>query len=211
MSAPLYPLGAFGPGTGLMIAVLIGIAFGFFLERAGLGDARKLTGQFYLRDMTVLKIMLTAIITAMVGLEALAALGLLEPRFVLLPPTHLVAQLAGGTLFGIGFVAGGYCPGTSCVAASSGRLDGIVLFVGMVAGALVFAGLYELLDPLYIGGPARKATFPELIELPRAPVVAGVTLLGIAALRLAGRFERRRNAGHHAPAGLSPSEVEGAA
>jgi uncharacterized membrane protein YedE/YeeE len=156
VSAPLYPLGVFGPGVSLLIALAIGFAFGLVLERAGLGDARKLTGQFYLRDMTVLKVMFTAILTALVGSEVLAQAGVLELRFVLVPPTYLLPQLLGGLIFGVGFVAGGYCPGTSCVAASTGRVDGIIVFVGMLAGMLVFAELYPLLDSLYAAVPSRQ-------------------------------------------------------
>lgn len=192
MSAPLYPLGAFGPEVGLLVAVLIGAAFGFFLERAGLGDARKLTGQFYLRDMTVLKVMLTAIITAMLGAEALAAAGVLQLRFVLTPPTYLIPQLIGGLVFGAGFVAAGYCPGTSCVATSSGRLDGIIVLGGMVGGVLAFAGLYPLFDPLYANGPSPQQTLSDLTRLPRPALALAVALLGVVTLVLVERWERRR-------------------
>ena len=67
MRAPFFEFGAFGAGVGLCVALAIGVAFGFTLERAGLGSARKLAGQFYFTDLTVLKVMFTAIITAMLG------------------------------------------------------------------------------------------------------------------------------------------------
>ena len=67
---------------GLVLAVLIGFGFGFVLERAGFGNARKLAAQFYLHDMTVFKVMFTAIITAMLGIVAADGLGLADLRAV---------------------------------------------------------------------------------------------------------------------------------
>ena len=75
MSAPFYKLGAFGDEAGLIVAFLIGIGFGFFLERAGFGSARKLVSQFYLDDLAVFKVMFTAIVTAMLGVTYLSWAG----------------------------------------------------------------------------------------------------------------------------------------
>jgi hypothetical protein len=75
MIAPLYKYGAFGDETSLVVAFLDGIGFGFFLERAGFGNARKLMAQFYLTDMAVFKVMFTAVVTAMLGLTYLAWAG----------------------------------------------------------------------------------------------------------------------------------------
>ena len=68
MNAPFYQYGLINDGLSLIIAIFIGIGFGFFLERAGFGNSRKLAAQFYFYDMTVFKVMFTAIITAMLGL-----------------------------------------------------------------------------------------------------------------------------------------------
>jgi len=111
MNAPFYKFGLFGDEASFIIAFLIGIGFGFFLERAGFGSARKLAAQFYLRDLSVLKVMFTAIITAMTGLYVFSRLGMLDLSLVYLVPTFLVPQIVGGLLLGVGFVIGGYCPG----------------------------------------------------------------------------------------------------
>jgi uncharacterized membrane protein YedE/YeeE len=105
----------------LWLALGIGVAFGFVLERAGLGSAVKLAGQFYLRDLTVFKVMFTAIVTALAGLALLDLLGAVETGAIALPETFLLPQLAGGLIFGVGFVVGGYCPGTGCVGMVSRR------------------------------------------------------------------------------------------
>jgi len=82
MSAPFYKYGLFGDETSLVMAFLIGIGFGFFLERAGFGNARKLAAQFYLYDMTVFKVMFSAIVTAMIGLYYLSVLGFVDLSLV---------------------------------------------------------------------------------------------------------------------------------
>ena len=112
MSDPVAPLavyGSIGAEASLVIAFAIGCAFGFFLERAGFGSARKLTAVFYFFDMAVLKVMFTAIVTAMTGLWALGATGWLDVSAIFLVPTYIVPQLVGGLLLGVGFVVGGYC------------------------------------------------------------------------------------------------------
>ncbi len=113
---------------------MLGTGFGFFLERAGFGSARKLAAQFYLYDMSVFKVMFTAIVTAMLGVTYLGWLGWLDLSLVYLVPTHLVPQIVGGLVLGVGFVVGGYCPGTSVASLATGRIDGFVYAFGIGAG-----------------------------------------------------------------------------
>ena len=120
MNAPLLNNGLISLDFGLVLAVVIGAGFGFVLERAGFGSSRKLAAQFYLYDMTVFKVMFTAIITAMVGLFGLVKLGFLNLDAMYINPTFLWPQLAGGLLLGAGFIISGYCPGTSIVAFGRG-------------------------------------------------------------------------------------------
>jgi uncharacterized protein len=126
-------------GADLAIAVLLGFGFGFALERAGFGSARKLTAVFYLYDMAVVKVMFTAIVTAMVGLFALSALGLMSLSELYLEPTNFAAQAIGGAVFGAGFILGGYCPGTSIAAIAIGRKDAIAFALGLLAGVYAYA------------------------------------------------------------------------
>ena len=123
-------------------ALLVGVAFGYILENAGFGSPCKLTGQFTLRDWSVLKVMFTAIVVAAAGLQGLAALGVLDIDAVFVPTSLMVASAVGGVLVGAGFAIGGYCPGTSVVGVASGRLDALVFFVGLIVGTFAFAGLY---------------------------------------------------------------------
>src|SRR5689334_3744209 len=115
MLAPLFSdLGDGSPGA-LALALGLGAAFGWTLERAGLGSARVIAGQFYGRDFTVFKVMFSALVTAMLGVFWLGRLGVLDVARLDLPPTVPLAQLAGGLVFGVGFLLAGLCPGTSCV------------------------------------------------------------------------------------------------
>ena len=139
MSGPLYLMDVFGYGTSLWVALGVGILFGFVLERAGFGDARNLTNIFYFRDMRVLKVMFSAMVTAMLGLIVLSWIDLFDYSILVdysLLKTYLWPQLVGGILFGLGFVIGGYCPGTSAVGIVSGKLDALVYHVGHDRGHL---------------------------------------------------------------------------
>jgi uncharacterized membrane protein YedE/YeeE len=191
MTAPLYTAGLFGEDFSLVVAVFIGIGFGFFLERAGFGSARKLVAQFYLTDLTVFKVMFTAIITAMLGLAALSWMNVLELSEVYLAPTYWAPQIVGGLLLGAGFVIGGYCPGTSIAAAATGRVDGLICALGMVAGTLSFAGLFPWLKGFYLADSAGELTLPQLLNLPYGLVVSAVIAMALAAFYAATPIERR--------------------
>ncbi|MGQ9918411.1 MAG: YeeE/YedE thiosulfate transporter family protein, partial [Bryobacteraceae bacterium] len=139
MKAPLYPTGVIGEEAGFIAIFFLGLLFGFFLERAGFGSSRKLTSIFYFKDWAVLRVMFTAIVVAMLGLLYFTGIGWMIPDAVTQKETFLGAQIAGGLLLGAGFIIGGYCPGTSAVAAASGKLDAFAYIAGMFFGTFVFA------------------------------------------------------------------------
>jgi uncharacterized membrane protein YedE/YeeE len=191
MNAPFYKFGLFGGDASLLVAIFIGIGFGFFLERAGFGSARKLAAQFYFTDLRVFKVMFVAIITAMLGMFWLSWLGLLDYSKVTIPSTYLVPQIVGGLVFGIGFVMGGYCPGTSCVAAATGRLDGVVHLFGMISGILIFGELYSFIDGFYTSTPMGRFSLPDLLQLPFGLTVFLIVFLALAGFAAAERLEKR--------------------
>jgi len=184
-----------GGGAGLGVALVLGVAFGFALERAGLGSARKLVGQFYGRDLTVLKVMFSAIVTAALGLFWLSRLGLLDASRVYVPPTYLLPQAVGGAVFGIGLVAAGLCPGTSCVAAATGRRDGLAVVGGMLLGVLLFAEAFPLFAGFYDSTPRGTLTFPTLLHVSPAVATAALVAMALAAFAGAERLERHVNRG----------------
>jgi uncharacterized membrane protein YedE/YeeE len=176
----------------LLIAASVGVAFGWALERAGLGDPPKLAGQFYLRDFTVLKVMISALTTAMLGAFWLARLGLVDLGRIYVPETFLLAQLLGGLIFGLGFVLSGLCPGTACAALASGRSEGAATVLGLLVGMLMMGLGFPRLEPLYDATPMGSITLPQLTGLPYSAVVAVVTAACVGLLAAIGRWEARR-------------------
>ena len=100
MNGAFFPLDFATDDLRLLTGLIIGFGFGFVLERAGFGNARKLAGQFYLNDMTVFKVMFTAILVAMVGLYGLTSLGFVDMSMIWINPTFIPAQAVGGFLLG---------------------------------------------------------------------------------------------------------------
>jgi uncharacterized protein len=174
-----------------LTAILLGAAFGFCLERGGMASAPKLAGQFTGTDFTVLRIMFTAIVTAMLGLFWLDRFGLVDLSRMYVPDTHLPAQAIGGVIFGLGFATAGLCPGTSCVAAATGRLDGLAVMAGLVLGVFTFHAGFAVAHPLYDAAPLGPTTLPATLGLPYGVVVCLVVLLALAAFGVARVFERR--------------------
>jgi hypothetical protein len=191
MMAPFFKYGMFGEDASLVLAFLIGTGFGFSLERAGFGSARKLVSQFYLNDLAVFKVMFTAIVTAMLGVTYLGWLGWLDLSLVYLVPTYLAPQVVGGLILGVGFVVGGYCPGTSVAATATGRVDGLVYLVGITAGIFAFAEAYPLLKGLYLSGAGVAMTLPATFGLPYGVVVFAVVLMAVGGFYGAGLLEKK--------------------
>jgi uncharacterized protein len=161
----MFPLSSsieFSLGADLAIALALGVGFGFALERAGFGSARKLTAVFYLYDMAVVKVMFSAVVTTMIGLFTFSAIGLLDLTQLYIEPTNLTAQIVGGLLFGAGFLVGGYCPGTSMAAIATGRKDGLVFALGMLAGVYAYAEFTPQLDDWYKATASGELTLPSI-------------------------------------------------
>lgn len=187
---PLFQHGSFGRGTSLVLGTLVGIAFGFVLERSGFGRAPVLAAQFYGSDTRVLKVMFTAIVTALAGTTVLSAAGVLDLSAVHVPETVLWAQIAGGLLLGVGFIVSGYCPGTSCVAAASGNLDGLATFAGVIAGSVVFGLAWPVFEALHGAGAMGVVRLPDLLGMPQAALAAAVLAMAAGAFVFGEWVER---------------------
>jgi uncharacterized membrane protein YedE/YeeE len=202
----IFPLVFANEEIRLLTAIVLGFGFGFALERGGFGNARKLAGQFYLHDMTVFKVMFTAILVAMVGLYTLVGVGWVDMARMWVNPTFMWAQIVGGFLLGIGFIMSGLCPGTSVVSAASGRWDGLVTIVGIFVGTGVFAvavDLFPALESLYSAGSMGASVLPAVLGLPTLPfvlvvvLVAGMAFIGAEAVE--DTFRARRGEVEHTP------------
>jgi uncharacterized membrane protein YedE/YeeE len=193
MTGALFPLTFASEETFLLTAVVLGFGFGFALERAGFANARKLAAQFYLYDMTVFKVMFTAVLVAMVGVYALAGMGFVDLSRMWINPTFMWGQAVGGFLLGVGFIMSGLCPGTSAVSAASGRLDGLVTLLGIFVGTFAFAvavDLFPWLDRLYEATPLGISTLPAVLGLPVPVVVLAVVAMAVFAFIGAEKVEK---------------------
>jgi uncharacterized membrane protein YedE/YeeE len=120
----------------LILAVTLGMAFGWLLHRGGVTNYNVIVNQFRFRDFTVLKVMFTAIIVGGIGVLILAKTG--HAQFHI-KPANMLGVTLGAALFGVGMVLYGYCPGTGVAAIATGSLHALVGVAGMLAGAVLYA------------------------------------------------------------------------
>lgn len=193
----LYQQGLLDQPIGLLMALLVGLGFGFWLERAGFGSSRKLTAIFYLQDFAVLKVMFSAMVTAALGLQLLGATGHVDLAALYVPESIVWPQLVGGLLFGVGFVTGGWCPGTAAVGLASGKLDALVFLAGAGLGSLAFAGMQPQLGDFLQSGTCAIGSLPEQLGVSGTIGALVLTAVALGAFVMATKVERwtqRRNA-----------------
>jgi uncharacterized membrane protein YedE/YeeE len=190
MSAPLPLALPDGSGGALALAFGVGIGFGWFLERSGLGSAPKLMGQFHLTDMAVFKVMFSAIVTAMLGLFWLSRIGAVDLSRVYVPETFVLPQLVGGLVFGAGMALAGLCPGTSCVAAATGRGDGLVVAGGFFAGVLATGLALPAMTRLYRSGARGTVTLDSVLGMDSGSMILVVVAAALAGFIVAEQVEQ---------------------
>lgn len=184
MNAPLL----LSDSANLVMAAVLGLFFGFFLERGGLGNPHRLTGVFYLSDFAVPKAMFTAILVAATGLCVLSDLKLIDMSRVWIIPTFFWPQLVGGALFGLGYVVSGYCPGTAVAGFASGRIDALVTMIGIGFGSVLFAAVFPWVEGFYKTSNMGQVTLPELAGMNHWIILAILFVLAGAMFYTIERF-----------------------
>jgi len=187
--APFALVAELGKVGAYAVYLLIGVAFGATLEAAGFANSRKLAAQFYFRDMTVLKVMFTGIITAMVLIFLASAVGILNFNALYVPATYLWPGIVGGLIMGVGFIVGGFCPGTSIVALASFKIDGLFFFLGLMAGVFVFGETVGLFADFWYSSYLGRFILPEWLGISTGAVVLLVVLMALGAFWLAEKAE----------------------
>lgn len=158
----------------------IGFAFGYVLEMAGFGDSRKLAAQFYFKELTVLKVMFTAIAVASTLIFGAVGLGLLDFNQVWVNPTYLGSGVVGGLIMGVGFIVGGFCPTTSLASASTGRIDGMLFMLGGFFGAFLFGETEAYYDNWYNNaGYFGRLTLDQVFGISAPALVLIVVLVAL--------------------------------
>jgi hypothetical protein len=153
----------------LIAGAMFGLAFGFLLQKGGVGKYNVLIGQLLLQDWTVVKIMLTAIVVGMIGVFTLNHFAKVNLH---IKPTRIGANIIGVLLFGVGFALMGYCPGTAAVALGQGSWDALFGMAGLIAGSWMFAELSGWTKrTIEKWGDLGKVLLPDLLSVPRGVFV----------------------------------------
>jgi rhodanese-related sulfurtransferase/uncharacterized membrane protein (DUF485 family) len=163
-----------------LVFALIGFGFGFVLESSGFGNSKKLAAQFYFKELTVLKVMFGAIVTAMVLLFTMIGLGLLDYNGIWVNPTYLSSGILGGLIMGVGFIIGGFCPGTSLVAMATRKIDGLFFVMGGLFGIFLFGETERYFDYWWNNsGYLGRLTIQGWLNVPTGAVVMGIVLMAL--------------------------------
>ncbi len=175
----------------LLFALFVGIAFGYALEQGGFSSSRKLAGMFYGYDTTVLKVFFTAALVALVGARLLSFFGLLDLDLVFVNEYYVNAAIAGGVIMGLGFIMGGFCPGTGVCAASIGKTDAMVYVLGGVTGAFLFAETWPWVAPLAMKNYKGPLQIHEVLGLSSGLFTLLLIMAAVAMFWLAEKAEKR--------------------
>ncbi|HZW38881.1 MAG TPA: YeeE/YedE thiosulfate transporter family protein [Ignavibacteriaceae bacterium] len=177
----------------LILAIIIGMLFGAILEQAGFSTSKKLVGLFYGYDFTVLRVFFTGGVTAMIGVIAFEHFGLLDMSLVYVNPTFLWSAIVGGLIMGLGFVIGGFCPGTSIVAAAIGKIDAMLFVAGSFIGVLIFAEGYPLFEGLYKAANWGSPRIFESLGMPQTIFAFLLVAVALGAFWMVGIIENKVN------------------
>ncbi len=161
------------------IYLVLGFGFGATLEMAGFAHSPKLAAQFYFKDMTVLKVMFTGIVVAMVLIFATSGLGWLDYARIFVNPTYLWPGIVGGLIMGAGFIIGGFCPGTSLVAAATLKIDGVFFVLGAVFGIFVFGETVDGFAGFWNSSFQGRLTLSDWLGLSPGLVVVLVVVMAL--------------------------------
>lgn len=178
---PLIPNGIIPEQWDYVIALLIGLAFGYILEASGFSSSRKLVGVFYGYDFAVLKVFFTAVLVSVIGLYYMDYLSWLDITQLYVHPTFMQSAIIGGIIMGVGFLAGGFCPGTSLTAVAIGKLDAMIFTLGLMIGIFIFSELYPILKPMLTMGDYGNITLDKSIGIPADIIILSIAVLALAA------------------------------
>lgn len=187
---PLIP-DIISPEWNNIIAIVLGIAFGYVLESAGFSSSRKLVGVFYGYDFAVLRVFFTAAITASIGLLFMDYFGWVNMAALDGLPARVYPIIVGGVIMGLGFVTGGFCPGTCVTAIGIGKLDGYVFFGGIMIGVFVFSEMFPLFENFYNSSNLGDVSVPQKFDISPYWFMVGVSVIAIIAFYVTLQIRKR--------------------
>jgi hypothetical protein len=188
---PLIPNEIIGANWDFLIALLVGIGFGYILERAGFSSSRKLAGVFYGYDFVVLRVFFTAAITAAFGLYYFQYFEWIDLSMIYINPLYLTSTLIGGVIMGFGFIIGGYCPGTSVCGAMIGKIDAMVFIGGIFLGIFFYGETYELLwKKIYLDNFLGAPLVFDSLGISNALFILGLSIAALLAFWITAQIPK---------------------
>jgi hypothetical protein len=177
---PLTYFGEISTEWNYVIALFIGMAFGYIMESSGFSSSRKLVGVFYGYDFAVIRVFITATLVATIGLLYMGYFGWVDYEVLFVHPTFVYSAAIGGVIMGFGFITGGFCPGTSLCAVAIGKLDGWVFTGALFLGILVYSWVFPLLEPWYDAGDMGHIKINEWLGVSEGWFVFGFSIVAVA-------------------------------
>ncbi len=190
---PLQLSQLFGHWGSYVVYLVVGLSFGFLLESAGFGNSKKLAGQFYFKDLAVFKVMFTTIIVAMTLIFLAAAVGILDYNIIWVPQTYLWPGILGGLIMGVGFIVGGFCPGTSLVAVATAKIDGFFFVGGVFVGIFFFGESVSNFDVFFNSYNFGRFTLPEFFGVSYGAVVLSIVIVALILFFVTEKFEKAKD------------------
>lgn len=188
---PLTYFGEISTEWNYVIALFIGMAFGYILEASGFSSSRKLVGVFYGYDFAVIRVFITATLVAAIGLLYMGYFGWIDYEVLFVHPTFVYSAAIGGVIMGFGFITGGFCPGTSLCAVAIGKLDGWVFTGALFIGILVYSWVFPLLEPLYNADNMGHIKITEWLGVSEGWFVFGFSVVAVIIFYVTTIIRRR--------------------
>ncbi len=194
---PLTYFGTISTEWNYVIALLIGMAFGYIMEASGFSSSRKLIGEFYGYDFAVVRVFFTATIVAIIGLLYMGYFGWIDYSVLYVHPTFVYSAAIGGIIMGFGFITSGFCPGTSLCAVAIGKLDGWVFTGALLLGILLYSLVFPWLEPLYNAANLGHIRINEWLGISEAWFAFGFAVVAVATFYITSLIRRRVKEVHY--------------
>jgi hypothetical protein len=188
---PLTYFGEISAEWNYVIALFIGMAFGYIMEASGFSSSRKLAGVFYGYDFAVIRVFFTAALVAIIGLLYMGYFGWIDYSALFVHPTFIYSAAIGGVIMGFGFITGGFCPGTSLCAVAIGKLDGWVFTGALFIGIMLYSWVFPLLEPWYNAGNMGHIKITEWMEISEGWFTFGFAVVEVVVFYVTAMIRRR--------------------
>ena len=188
---PLTYFGEISTEWNYVIALFIGMAFGYIMEASGFSSSRKLIGVFYGYDFAVIRVFFTATLVAIIGLLYMGYFGWIDYSVLFVHPTFVASAAIGGVIMGLGFIMGGFCPGTSLCAVAIGKLDGWVFTIALFVGIFLYSQVFPWIEPLYNAGDMGHIKITEYFGISQGWFAFGFAVVAVAVFFITTLIRRK--------------------